>query len=140
MYFDVASDNAPEGADELVNLARVCAADSVGDANAIDANLIHRLVDGEEVHEIGAERVLGREADLDALRLDKVDDLDRRFGDIGHVLAMRKFTEEGGSTDDDVYAIYARLDGDTCIIHMATDVSEDFGIQAQLADGLAVPS
>ena len=140
MYFNIASDDATEGANKLVNLARVCATDGVGDADAVDSDFIHRLVDGKEVHEIGAEGILCREADLDALRLDKVDHLDSGLGDIGHVLAMRKFTEEGGCADDDVDAVDARLDGDARVVHVATDVGEDFGLQAELADGLAVPS
>ncbi len=138
--FDIAADNAAEGANEFVNLARVCATDGVGDADPVDADLVHGLVDGKEVHEIGAEGVLRREADFDALRLDKVDHLDRGLGDIGHVLAMRKFTEEGGCADDDVDAIYARLDGDARVVHVASNVSQDFGIQAKIADGLTVPS
>lgn len=140
VYFDIACDDATEGADEVVNLARIRATDGVGDADAVDADLVHRLVDGKEVDEIGAERIFRRESDLDALGLDKVDDLDRALGNIGHVLAMRKFTEEGGCADDNVYAIYARLDSDARIVHMATDVGEDFGLQAELADGLAVKS
>jgi hypothetical protein len=139
VYFNVAGDHTAEGAYKLVNLARVRATDGVGDANAVDANLIDGLVDGEEVDEIGAEGILGREADLDALGLDKIDDLDRALGDVGHVLAVRKFTEEGGRADDDVHAIYAGLDGDARVVHMATDVGENFGIQTELADGFAVP-
>ena len=53
---------------------------------------------------------------------------------------MRKFTEEGGCADDDVHAIYARLHSDARNIHVATDVGENFGIEAKLADGLTVSS
>jgi len=140
MNFDIAADNAAEGANEFVNLARVCATNGVGDADPVDADLVHGLVDGKEVHEIGAEGILCREADLDALRLDKVDHLDSGLGDVSHVLAMRKFTEEGGCADDDINAVDAGLDGDARVVHVATDVGEDFGLQAELADGLAVPS
>ena len=51
---------------------------------------------------------------------------------------MRKLAEEGRCADDNVYAIYACLDGDTCVVHMATDVSENFGIQTEFADGFAI--
>jgi len=140
VYFNIACDDAAEGANELINLARIRATDGVGDADAVDANLVHRLVDRKEVDEIRAERIFRRESDLDALGLDKVDDLDRALGDIGHVLPMRKFAEEGRCADDNVHTIYARLDGDPRVVHMATDVGKDFGLQAELADGLAVPS
>ena len=140
VYLDIAMDNAAQGANELVNLARVCATDSVSDAHAVDADLIHGLIDGKKVHEIGAEGVFCREADFDTFRFDKIDHLDRGLGNIGHVLAMRKFTEEGGCADDDVYAIYTRFHGDARVIHVATDVGEDFGLEAKLADGLTVSS
>jgi len=140
VYLDIASDNTAEGANELVNLTRVCATDGVGDAHAVDADLVHGLIDGKEVHEIGAEGVFRREADFDTLRFDKVDHLDRGLGNIGHVLAMRKFTQEGGCADDDIYAINARIYGNARVIHVATDVGEDFGVQAKLADGLTVSS
>jgi hypothetical protein len=67
MYFNVAADDTTKRANELVNLARVCTTDSVGDADAVDPDFIYRLVDGKEVHEVGAEGIFGREADLDVL-------------------------------------------------------------------------
>jgi hypothetical protein len=140
VYLDVARDNTTKGANEFVNLAGVGATDGVGDADAVDTNLVHGLVDGKEVHEIGAEGVLCREADLNALGLDEVDHFDGSLSDVGHVFAMRKFTEEGGSANDDVNAVDARLDGNARVVHVATDVGEYFGLQAELADGLAVPS
>lgn len=71
---DVAADDPPEGADELVDLPRVGASDGVGDTDAVDADLVDGSVEVEEVDEVGAERVLGGETDLDALGLDKLDD------------------------------------------------------------------
>ena len=46
MYLDIATDNATQCPNELVNLARVCAADGVGDAHAVDADLVYGLIDG----------------------------------------------------------------------------------------------
>ena len=46
MYLDIATDNAAQGPNELVNLTRVCATDGVGDAHAVDADLVHGLIDG----------------------------------------------------------------------------------------------
>lgn len=102
---DVAADDAPQGADEVVNLPRVGASDGVGDTDAVHADLVDGAVDAEEVDEVGPERVLGREADLDALRLDKLDDLDGGLDDVGNVLAVRVLAEEGRGADDDVDSV-----------------------------------
>lgn len=85
---DVARDDTTEGTDEIVNLTRVGASDSVGDSNTVDTDLVDGAVDGEEVDEVGAEGILGREANLDSLGLDKLDDLDGRLDDVGDVLAV----------------------------------------------------
>lgn len=63
---NVALNDATERADEVVDLARVGAADGVSDTDTVDTDLVDGLVDGEEVDEVGAERVLRRETDLDA--------------------------------------------------------------------------
>jgi hypothetical protein len=138
--FDVTSNDATEGPHEVVYLARIRATDGICDADAVDANFVHGLVYREEVDEIRAEGILGREADFDALGLDKVDDLDRGLGDVGHVLAMRKFAEEGRCANDNVYTIHTRLDGDARVVHMTADMGEDLGLETELADGLAVKS
>lgn len=71
---DIARDDAAERANKLVNLAGVGAADGVGDTDPVDANLVDGPVEVEEVDEVGPERVLGRETNLDTLRLDVLDD------------------------------------------------------------------
>ena len=105
MDLDIACDDAPKRSYEIVDLTGIRTAHGVGNTNAVDADLIDSLVDREEIYEVGAEGVLGREADFDALRLDKVDDLDGSFGDVGHVLSVRKLAEEGRRSDDNVNAI-----------------------------------
>ena len=42
------------------------------------------------------------------LALDELDDLNRGLGDVGHVLSVRKFTEERRGTNDDINTV------DTC--------------------------
>jgi hypothetical protein len=42
----------------VVNLAGRSTANSVGDTNAVDANLVDSAVKGQKIDEIGAERVL----------------------------------------------------------------------------------
>lgn len=64
--FDVARDNAAEGADQVVDLSWAGAADGVGDTNAVYADFVDGLVEGEKVDEVGAEAVFGRESDLEA--------------------------------------------------------------------------
>ena len=63
---NVAADDPTQRPNQIVHLPGVRAADGVRDADAVDANLVDGLVDGEEVDEVGAERVLGRETDLNA--------------------------------------------------------------------------
>ena len=49
---DVTRHDAPEGADELVHLARVRATNGVRDTDTVYANAVDRLVDGEEIDEV----------------------------------------------------------------------------------------
>jgi len=56
--FDVARDDTAESSDEFVNLTRVGTTDGIGDTNTVDTNLVDSTVDGEEVDEVGSERVL----------------------------------------------------------------------------------
>lgn len=58
MNLDIAANNAAESTNEVIDLTGVCTTDSVRDADAVNADLIDGLVDGEEVDEIRAEGVL----------------------------------------------------------------------------------
>jgi hypothetical protein len=122
---DVTADNTSEGPDEVVDLSRVRTTDGIGDTDSIQTDLVDGSVDGQEVDELGSERVLGREPDLDALGLDKLDNLDGLLGDPSHVLAVRVFTEERRGTDDDVDTIDTGLDGESGVVHVTSDVSQD---------------
>ena len=59
MGLDIARNDAAEGTDEVVDLAGRSAANSIGNADTVDADLVNRAVEGKEVDEIGAERILG---------------------------------------------------------------------------------
>lgn len=64
-----------------------------------------------------------------------------RLGDPRHVLSVRVFSQERRSADYDVDTVNSRLHSDSCIVHVASDVSQDLGLlEAELADGLAVCS
>jgi len=91
MHLNVAVDNAAERPDEVVDLTRRRAAHGVGDADAVDADLVDGTVERKEIDEIGTERVLGREPDLDALGLDKLNHFYGALGDVRHVLAVGEF-------------------------------------------------
>ena len=95
--------NTTEGSDELEDLSWVCAADGVCDADPVDADLVDGLVNRKKIDEVGAEGVLGREADFDALGLDEIDDFNRGLGDIGHIFAVRELAQEGRGADDNVH-------------------------------------
>ena len=95
MNLDIATDNASECTHEIVYLSWIGTSYCVCDTYAIDTNLVDSLVYRKQVDKIGPEGILGRESDFDALGFDKIDDLDGRLGDVGHVLSMRELAEEG---------------------------------------------
>lgn len=53
---------------------------------------------------------------------------------------MRMLAEVRGCANDDVETVDTSLHGQTGIVHVATDVGQDLGLEAELADGLAIPS
>lgn len=141
---NITTDNSSQDTNQLVDLARRGTADSVSNTNTVDTNLVDGGVDGQEINQVGTERVLTGETDLNALGLDKLDDFDGGVLDVGHVLAVRVLTEVGRSTNDnvtrkcqnpktrlnaeniyDLHSVNTGLDGDSSIIHMTPDVGED---------------
>ncbi|CRK33971.1 hypothetical protein BN1708_006226, partial [Verticillium longisporum] len=109
-------------------LARAGASNGVGDTNTVHTDLVYGAVDREEVDKVTAKRILTRETNLETLRLDELNDLD---GSLQLV---------GGSADDNVDTIDTSLDGQAGVIHVAAHVSQDLGLETELADGLAVPT
>ena len=94
MALDVAADDTTERSYEVVDLSgrstalqsvwledacdlglHLCTYDGVGDTDSVDTNLVDGGVQGEKVDQVGSERVLGRESDLEALGLDELNDL-----------------------------------------------------------------
>ena len=138
MDFDVAGHNASEGADEVVDLSGRGTADCVSNAYSVDSDPVNGLVEGEEVNDVGAERVFGGETDLDALGLDELDDFDGGILDVGHVFAMRVFAKEGGGADNDIDAVHPCFNCDFGILHIAADMGEDLALETELADSFTV--
>jgi hypothetical protein len=60
--------------------------------------------------------------------------------DVGHVLAMGMLAEVRGCANDNIEAINACLHSQTGIVHVAADVGQDLGLEAELADRLAILS
>jgi len=161
---NVAADNTAEGADEVVDLSGGGAAgmelakellwknrknrkimkndqnipNGVCDTDSVHTDLVDGAVDGEEVDEVAAERVLGGETDLLALRLDVLDDLDGGVLDVGDVLAVAVLHQVAAGADDNVDTVNTGRDGQLGVAHVASDVGEDLGLEAEVADGLAV--
>lgn len=67
MRLDIRADDATERPDKLVHLAGRGNTDGIRDTNAVHANPVDGLVEGQQVDKVGAEGVLGGEADLAAL-------------------------------------------------------------------------
>jgi hypothetical protein len=55
-----------------------------------------------------------------------------------HIFAVAVFAQIGRRADNDVDAVDTRLDSNPGIVHVAANVCEDFGFQAEFADGLEV--
>lgn len=58
--------------------------------------------------------------------------------DVGHVLAVRVLSQERAGTNDNIDTVNTSLNSDLDIVHVAADVGQDLGLEAELADGLAV--
>ena len=69
MCLNVATDHAPQGTNQVVNLAGRCTADRIRHADTVNASLIDSLIKREQIHEIGTERVLRGETDFNALAI-----------------------------------------------------------------------
>jgi hypothetical protein len=104
----------------------------------VHTDLVDGAVNGEEVDKVAAERVLGGEANLLALRLDVLDDLDGGVLDVCDVLAVAVLHQVAAGTNDDVDTVNTSRDGQLGIGHVTSHVSEDLGLEAELADLLAV--
>jgi hypothetical protein len=58
--------------------------------------------------------------------------------DVGHVLAVRVLSQERTGANDNIDTVNTSLDSNLDIVHVAADVGQDLGLEAELADGLAV--
>ena len=155
---DVTRDDTTKCADEVVNLARRSATNGISDTDTVDTDLVDGAVDGEQVNEVRAERVLGRETDLLALALDELNDFESGVLDVCHVLAVAVLAEVARGSNNNIESIDTGLDSDPGIVHVASYVGKDLGLEllgsqklidgnligdgtyTKLADGLAVLS
>lgn len=135
---NVARDNAPQSPNQVVHLSRRSATNGISNTHAVDTDLVHRAVQRQEVDQIRPERVFRREADLQTLGLDELDDLEGGLDDVVHILAMAVFPQVLGSADDDVEAVNTSLDGEPGVAHVAADMGQNLGLEAEIADLLAV--
>ena len=64
-----------------------------------------------------------------------------RLGDPGHVLAVRVFSEERRSSDNNIDTVDTGLDSNSRVVHVTSDVCENLGVlEAKLANGFTVGS
>lgn len=110
----------------------------VSNTDSVHTDLVDGAVDGEEVDKVAAERVLGGETDLLALRLDVLDNLDSGVLDVCDVLAVAVLHQVAAGADNDIDTVNTGRDGQLGIVHVTSHVSEDLGLEAELADLLAV--
>ena len=58
--------------------------------------------------------------------------------DVGHVLAVGMLAEVRGCANDNIQAVDTSLDSQTGIVHVAADVCQNLGLEAELADRLTI--
>lgn len=116
------ADDSAQGADQLVDGTRGSAPDGISDTNTVDASLVDGLVEGEEVDKVGTEGVFGGEADLEALALDELDNLNGGLGDVCHVLPVGELAEETRCADNDVDTVDTGLHRQLSILHCTSYV------------------
>ena len=104
---DVTAYDIAKSPDKIIDLAGIRATNGVSDANTVHTDLVDGLVDSEDIDEVGTEGVFRGETNLETFGLDEVDDFKSSLGDVGHILAMRVFSEEGRSTHKNVDAVDA---------------------------------
>lgn len=59
---------------------------------------------------------------------------------VRHILSVRVLAKEGRCPNYDVHTVHTRLYGNASIVHVASDVSQDLGLETELADGFTVCS
>jgi hypothetical protein len=157
MALNVAADDTAERSHEVVDLSGRGTADGVSDTDSVDTDLVDGSVEREKVDQVWSERVLWRESDFETLGLDELDDLngsvlgielvagkwnfdswDATYLDVSHVLAVRVLSQERAGANDNIDTVNTGLDSNLDIVHVAADVSQDLGLETELADGLAV--
>jgi hypothetical protein len=138
---DVAAHDFAQGVDLLENFPRRGTAHGIGDAYAVRAQPIDERVQLQYLSEIRAEGVFPGEANLNLVRFDIFDDLLGFGSNVGHVLSVGMFHEVGRSANahiavsgpsvmdtwfwrDDIHSIDACLNGDPCVFHIASDVTQ----------------
>lgn len=73
---DITAHNPSQRPDQIIHLSGVRTSYSVRHTHSVHADLVDCPVDGEEVDELGSERVFGGEPDFNALGLDEFDYFD----------------------------------------------------------------
>ncbi|EEQ40972.1 homocitrate synthase, mitochondrial precursor [Clavispora lusitaniae ATCC 42720] len=126
--------------DQVVHSSWVGTSNSVGNTNSVDTNLVDSLVNVQQINNVRTERVFGRETNLNALGLDKLNHLNGRLSNVVHVLAVRISSQESRCANNNINTVHAGLHGHSGIVHVTTNMRQDLGLQAQLANGLAVSS
>ena len=125
MGLNVTRDDSTKSADKIVDLSWGSTSDGIGNTDTVDTDLVDGGVDGEKIDQVGAERVLAGEADLNVVRLNEVDNLDGSVGDVGHVFSVGVLHEVGRGPNNDIDSVNTGLDSDSGIIHVAADVGKN---------------
>ncbi len=135
---DVAIHFLPQAPHQVMDLAGAGHADGVRHAHTVHTCRVHGPVGADQVAALAAEGVLGAEADLDIVRADVLDNLDRRFDHLVHALAVRVLPQMAGGPDDDIDAVDTGLERQLRVAHVTARMSQHLGPQAQARHPFAV--
>ena len=95
-------------------------------------------VDADQFTEIGAERVFSREANLNRLALEVINDDGGFLDDLVEVAPVTGVAQLLRGGIEHIDALRATFDGEAYIIKMAADVGDDARTQAELGDPFEV--
>ena len=135
---DVAVDLPPQPPHQVIDLAGTRDAHRVRHTHPVHADLVHRAVGTDQVVQIAAERVLRAEPDLDIVRPDVLDHLDRRLDHLFHALAVGVLPQVAGRAEHDVDPVDAGFERQPRVVQVATGVRQYLGPEPEAGHPFAV--
>jgi hypothetical protein len=104
----------------------------------VHAEALRRLVDGDEVLHLGAEGVLGGEADLEPSREGELDGRAHRIDDLLDRLPVRRLAQDAARREEEPDAADTGVERRADVVDDAAGVGDDLRAEPELHDGRGV--